>query len=1032
MGYSADLCTGGTAISGGYYSTYVPANAFDNNNTSRFDSSQTAATVTDAWIGYDFGAATTHHIQQMRFRTWSNASYNVSSVKASYSDDGTNWTDYQTIAVATTVSTWITLTLNATATHRYWRIRANAALGAIYRWRVSEVEMMTFDPNAVVAAVPVTTTVRALVPWIGPVPLYVGQGDATAHTTAGLIVDFHAAKATGTGPGTNSPATTSWRNLSGSESLGLTGFGWITTSGWAGSGTEEDPYRLYFGDADDVAALSGTTLGADGAISCTFDILLTIADLPTSDLHGFNVWSRGPETIFVSEILAIQTFGGANYIGLALDNDTVNAGVVFNNKLQAGKNHHILTLNYATGEAALYANRFSDVTNYTEEEIPGGPYGVGDVSIGMDSYYTFPGVQVTAIRKYNRILTEGEIQQNFAAGFAWVEPPGTYITAVTATANTAAVAPGVSVTRNAEVLAVVFVSTSTAPAPSLYVSPAYYVGQGNTTEHANAGLIFDLHAARAKNGTAPGTNSPATSQWEELAFDNYVGLMEFDFTVTDGWKGSGVYGDPYRCLVGAGSRVSASNTYLEEPDEVYGTNVGTNNYTWEFIFFAPSADVVGAYVNLFDTTGFDPSFENIKIDVPAQGVVRLTCNKGVMTGNSATFGSGLDFSPGYAHLFITFNNTTGAWAFYLNSATAAQTGAYPYTGSTSDTDGFAMFADFPRSGNKVMAEIAVIRRYNRILTGAEIEQNLRTYGVWSDRYISCTVSATTATISSAAVVPVPRVIATVGAVTATASKAAIIPSIHVSVTVAVTTATISSAAVVPVPRVIATVGAATATASKAAIIPGVRIGITVAPPIANITSAACPPLLGITFMAVIADSVSAAVAPQIETEAAVTAVSSVSFIDAIAPSVLVITGIHAVTANVVASAMAPVLSTDSELQSPVAASAAITPAPGVSTDLILQNPAATVFTISMAPVLSIGSTPQSPASTAVTVLPAPVLRTDLLFQSPASTAFSGFSAPTLTIEQFLQSLVACTLAYAPVPWVSPGAYSFYSYTMDDF
>lgn len=146
--YTADLCTGGTIISGGdevYYGPFPKANAFDNNTGTRWGSIQTGTAVNGgAFIGYDFGAGNSKSIRRVSYYTDITYNHNVSSIKVQYSDNFSAWTTAQTFLELPRSSTvWVDLNLDSDhGGHRYWRILANANLPATYFWLLFEVEMM--------------------------------------------------------------------------------------------------------------------------------------------------------------------------------------------------------------------------------------------------------------------------------------------------------------------------------------------------------------------------------------------------------------------------------------------------------------------------------------------------------------------------------------------------------------------------------------------------------------------------------------------------------------------------------------------------------------------------------------------------------------------------------------------------------------------------------------------------------------------------------------------------------------------------
>ena len=140
-GTITDLCSGGTAISGGY-KDQSPANAFDDNTATYWKSSQEGAAVKDtAYIGYAF--TTPVNIKHFRFKNYSNSSYNVQTVKLQSSADGASWGNILTATVNTYSSVWNYILTSTTVSVKYWRIMAASELTSGKSWNVNEIEMST-------------------------------------------------------------------------------------------------------------------------------------------------------------------------------------------------------------------------------------------------------------------------------------------------------------------------------------------------------------------------------------------------------------------------------------------------------------------------------------------------------------------------------------------------------------------------------------------------------------------------------------------------------------------------------------------------------------------------------------------------------------------------------------------------------------------------------------------------------------------------------------------------------------------------
>jgi hypothetical protein len=135
--YSSDLCTGGTPISGGDYSSYEKINAFDDNASTEWLSLQTGASIgSNSYIGYLFSSA--KHIRRFTIKQENSG---MTSVKLQRSSDGSSWSDVQTFTLSANDNVQ-QFDVIASSAYDYWRILANTNLTSGYHWGVWEVEMM--------------------------------------------------------------------------------------------------------------------------------------------------------------------------------------------------------------------------------------------------------------------------------------------------------------------------------------------------------------------------------------------------------------------------------------------------------------------------------------------------------------------------------------------------------------------------------------------------------------------------------------------------------------------------------------------------------------------------------------------------------------------------------------------------------------------------------------------------------------------------------------------------------------------------
>jgi hypothetical protein len=112
-------------------------NAFDDDTDTYWASSQTSGSVSGAaYIGYDFGSGVTKALTGFTIKQHA-ADQAINSVKVQRSDNGSDWTDVETVSITADTSLQTKTFTNTTAA-RYWRLIANAETtsGA---WQIEEV-----------------------------------------------------------------------------------------------------------------------------------------------------------------------------------------------------------------------------------------------------------------------------------------------------------------------------------------------------------------------------------------------------------------------------------------------------------------------------------------------------------------------------------------------------------------------------------------------------------------------------------------------------------------------------------------------------------------------------------------------------------------------------------------------------------------------------------------------------------------------------------------------------------------------------
>jgi len=149
MGYTADLCTGGSAAADSIVnSTYSEDRAFDDSGTMTYDHVWGSADGFPHWIGYAFSSVQT--IRKVRLYQYYTDSKVSDCVVEASNDSDTDWDDksWTTLESATglTHGSWQEITFSNETAYQYVRLRATSGTGT--RWLVSEIEMMAYEAES--------------------------------------------------------------------------------------------------------------------------------------------------------------------------------------------------------------------------------------------------------------------------------------------------------------------------------------------------------------------------------------------------------------------------------------------------------------------------------------------------------------------------------------------------------------------------------------------------------------------------------------------------------------------------------------------------------------------------------------------------------------------------------------------------------------------------------------------------------------------------------------------------------------------
>lgn len=141
--YSSDVTNAGTPIEDSHNSTNVPANAFDNNAATPWQTGTVSPTVQwVGWIGIDFGSAPRNITQVSVNQNGAGTNLWLTSVLVQASSNGYEWITAATVSLTQDTNAH-SYAHSSIGTYRYWRLLADSETNtASNRWALDEVEMM--------------------------------------------------------------------------------------------------------------------------------------------------------------------------------------------------------------------------------------------------------------------------------------------------------------------------------------------------------------------------------------------------------------------------------------------------------------------------------------------------------------------------------------------------------------------------------------------------------------------------------------------------------------------------------------------------------------------------------------------------------------------------------------------------------------------------------------------------------------------------------------------------------------------------
>ena len=235
-----------------------------------------------------------------------------------------------------------------------------------------------------------------------------------AVASSGVVAEFVGSLAkNGSASGNNSDPTSSWKSDVSSMLGSLNGFAYTTASGWAGSGSASDPYRLVFDGANDYVDCGNQGIATSKVFSYETWFNFTTAS------SGNNVISEGnASTSNTLTQIAAGYSGNTGGVRFFLRDETSTSAAVNSTSttLNDGNWHHVV----GTCDGSSMHLYIDGTDQGSPVAPPSGTLTITQTRIGVRGYqtptaYFFPG-NLATVRFYNRALSAAEVSANYNAG----------------------------------------------------------------------------------------------------------------------------------------------------------------------------------------------------------------------------------------------------------------------------------------------------------------------------------------------------------------------------------------------------------------------------------------------------------------------------------------------------------------------------------------------------------------------------------------------------------------------------------------
>jgi hypothetical protein len=225
--------------------------------------------------------------------------------------------------------------------------------------------------------------------------------------TDGLVLHYSAALATGSGPGINSPLTDPIQDLTaGNHDGDLQNFAGTEASGYGGAGTQGDPYRLSFDSTNDKVYVTDFQDAGGPQTAATIEFWVKAHDFTQYNAY----WGRASQS---RNIVVIRSLITAGTLQFALQNaDNTSWTIASGQAIGTGAFYHVLCRFDRTASTAEgFVNNVSGGSSSDISAWNGPTQQLAYIG------HNYANSNIAVFRIYNRSLTNGEVQQNYEAGY---------------------------------------------------------------------------------------------------------------------------------------------------------------------------------------------------------------------------------------------------------------------------------------------------------------------------------------------------------------------------------------------------------------------------------------------------------------------------------------------------------------------------------------------------------------------------------------------------------------------------------------